>query len=61
MTTQNTTQAERMAEAHRHFPQGVAENYRYWGDEQTVFVEHVQGCRITDCDGKRRWAAAFAT
>jgi len=52
MTTKNTDQAKRMAEAHLHFPQGVAENYRYWGDEQTVFVEHVQGCRITDCDGK---------
>ena len=41
-----------MAEARLHMPQGVAENYRYWGDDQTVFVEHAQGCRLTDCDGK---------
>ena len=33
-------------------PQGVAENYRYWGEEDTVFVKTVQGCRITDCDDK---------
>jgi glutamate-1-semialdehyde 2,1-aminomutase len=45
-------QAARMAEAHRHMPQGVAENYRYWGEEQTVFVKSVQGCRLTDCDGR---------
>ena len=45
-------QARRMAEAHQHMPQGVAENYRYWGEDRTVFVEHVQGCRITDCDGR---------
>ena len=41
-----------MAEAHQHMPQGVAENYRYWGEEDTVFVKTVQGCRITDCDDK---------
>ena len=35
-------------------PQGVAENYRYWGDERTVFVDNAKGCRITDCDG-RTW------
>ena len=29
MTTD--AQARRMAEAHQHMPQGVAENYRYWG------------------------------
>ena len=33
-------------------PQGVAENYRYWGDDRTVFVTNAQGCRLTDCDGK---------
>lgn len=53
MTESHTAQAARMTEAHRHMPQGVAENYRYWGEEQTVFIEHVQGCHLTDCDGKR--------
>jgi len=41
-----------MAQAHQHMPQGVAENYRYWGDERTVFVHSAQGCELTDCDGK---------
>ena len=25
------SRSELMAEAHKHMPQGVAENYRYWG------------------------------
>ena len=45
-------QSSLMAEARRHMPQGVAENYRYWGDDRTVFVEQAQGCKFTDCDGK---------
>ena len=52
MTTPTKSQALRMAEAHLHMPQGVAENYRYWGEDQTIFVKHVQGCRITDCDDR---------
>jgi len=34
-------------------PQGVAENYRDWGPDRTVFVHSAQGCWLTDCDGKR--------
>jgi len=41
-----------MMEAREQMPQGVAENYRYWGDDKTVFVEHAKGCRFTDCDSK---------
>jgi glutamate-1-semialdehyde 2,1-aminomutase len=41
-----------MSQAHQHMPQGVAENYRYWGDERTVFVKNAKGCQITDVDGK---------
>lgn len=52
MTTNADRQAERMAEAHQHMPQGVAENYRYWGENDTVFVKSVQGCTILDCDDK---------
>jgi glutamate-1-semialdehyde 2,1-aminomutase len=32
-------------------PQGVAENYRYWGDERTLFIESARGCELIDCDG----------
>jgi glutamate-1-semialdehyde 2,1-aminomutase len=33
-------------------PQGVAENYRYWGEDRTVFVAHALGCTLTDEDGR---------
>jgi glutamate-1-semialdehyde 2,1-aminomutase len=44
-------QSRLLAEAHRHMPQGVAENYRYWGEDRTLFIESAEGCRLTDCDG----------
>ena len=46
------SQADRMALAREHMPQGVAENYRYWGEDKTVFVERLKGCTLTDVDGK---------
>ncbi len=49
----SSRQSQLMAEAHQHMPQGVAENYRYWGDDRTVFVASSKGCWLTDCDGKR--------
>ena len=51
MTFKN--QVKLMQEAHLHMPQGVAENYRYWGDEQTVFISSAKGAKLTDCDGKQ--------
>jgi glutamate-1-semialdehyde 2,1-aminomutase len=45
-------QKELMNEAHEHMPQGVAENYRYWGDDNTVFVKSSKGHTFTDSDGK---------
>ncbi|OUR97474.1 aspartate aminotransferase family protein [Halobacteriovorax marinus] len=41
-----------MSEAHLHMPQGVAENYRYWGDDKTIFVKNTKGCKLTDSNGK---------
>ena len=45
-------QARLLAEAHQHMPQGVAENYRYWGEQQTVFISSAKGCTLTDADGR---------
>ena len=45
-------QQQLMTEAHLHMPQGVAENYRYWGDERTLCIQNASGCRLTDSDGK---------
>ena len=47
-----SVQSALMRQAHVHMPQGVAENYRYWGDEQTVFLQSAKGCRITNVDGQ---------
>ena len=45
-------QSALMTEALKHMPQGVTENYRYWGDTKTVFISSAQGCELTDSDGK---------
>ncbi len=34
-------------------PQGVAENYRFWGEDKTVFVQKTKGCEFWDVDGKK--------
>ncbi|WP_299003755.1 aminotransferase class III-fold pyridoxal phosphate-dependent enzyme [uncultured Shewanella sp.] len=41
-----------LAQAQNHMPLGVADSYRYWGENNTVFVKHTQGCTITDEDGQ---------
>ena len=45
-------QKELLALSRKLMPQGVAENYRDWGADKTVFVQTAQGCQLTDCDGK---------
>ncbi len=39
-----------LATAHTHMPLGVADSYRYWGEQNTVFVKSTQGGTITDED-----------
>lgn len=36
--------------AHENMPLGVADSYRYWGEENTVFLSSMKGCTITDAD-----------
>ncbi|PAJ73402.1 aspartate aminotransferase family protein [Pseudoalteromonas sp. NBT06-2] len=33
-----------------NMPLGVADSYRYWGEDNTVFLKSMKGCTITDCD-----------
>ncbi len=47
-----------LAKSNKHFeravkklPLGVSSNFRYWGDEQTIYVDHGKGARIWDIDG----------
>jgi glutamate-1-semialdehyde 2,1-aminomutase len=37
-------------QAVRRLPLGVASNFRYWGDERTIYVKRARGARITDLD-----------
>lgn len=38
-------------EALKHMPLGVSSNFRYWGDDNTVFVKKGKGARLWDIDG----------
>lgn len=38
-------------EAIKHLPLGVSSNFRYWGDDQTVYVKRGKGARLWDLDG----------
>src|SRR5210317_1915213 len=41
---------EHFKKAVRKLPLGVASNFRYWGDEQTIYVNSGKGGRIRDID-----------
>jgi glutamate-1-semialdehyde 2,1-aminomutase len=34
----------------QRLPLGVASNFRYWGDDRTIYVKHGKGARIVDLD-----------
>lgn len=42
-----------LKQAHNNMPLGVADSYRYWGEENTVFVKSSLGCTITDADDQQ--------
>jgi glutamate-1-semialdehyde 2,1-aminomutase len=44
--------SECLQRAKKHMPMGVADNYRYWGEENTIFVDSMKGCSFRDVDGK---------
>ena len=44
------SRAARLQRAMQHMPMGVAENYRYWG-EDTIFIKSMKGGTLTDFDG----------
>ena len=39
------------SKAKRRLPLGVASNFRYWGDDATIYVDHGKGARLWDIDG----------
>lgn len=51
MTDQAKPQSAKLLKtAHTHMPMGVADSYRYWGEDKTVFVKSTKGAKIIDCD-----------
>src|SRR5215813_2166560 len=38
-------------EAVKHLPLGVSSNFRFWGEQETVFVKRGKGARLWDIDG----------
>src|SRR5271155_4193813 len=49
--------ARTMTRNHEHYrraltkmPLGVASNFRFWGEDRTIYVKHGKGARITDLD-----------
>jgi glutamate-1-semialdehyde 2,1-aminomutase len=35
----------------QRLPLGVASNFRFWGEDRTIYVKHGRGARVTDIDG----------
>ncbi|XPF95735.1 aspartate aminotransferase family protein [Colwellia sp. RE-S-Sl-9] len=48
--THKPNSAAMLKRAHQNMPLGVADSYRYWGEDNTVFLSSMKGCTITDCD-----------
>ena len=46
-----TKNREHFRRALARLPLGVASNFRYWGEERTIYVKEGRGARVTDLDG----------
>jgi len=50
MTRQLTRSHEHFQRAVKRLPLGVASNFRYWGEDRTIYVKSGRGARIVDLD-----------
>jgi len=50
MTRTLTRSHEHFRRAIQRLPLGVASNFRYWGEDRTIYVKRGRGARITDLD-----------
>src|SRR5256885_5590725 len=46
-----TRNQEHYRRALQRLPLGVASNFRFWGEDRTLYVKHGRGARIPDLDG----------
>jgi glutamate-1-semialdehyde 2,1-aminomutase len=42
---------EHFRKANQKLPLGVSSNFRYWGDDRTIYVDRGKGARVSDIDG----------
>ena len=56
--SRQVTMLRSLTKSNQHFqkaltrlPLGVSSNFRYWGDEKTIYVDHAHGARLWDLDG----------
>lgn len=42
---------QQFRKANRKLPLGVSSNFRYWGDDKTIYAKRGKGARIWDIDG----------
>ena len=50
MTRTMTQNHEHFRRAVQRLPLGVASNFRYWGEERTIYIKQGRGARIVDLD-----------
>src|SRR4030095_9323848 len=55
---EGTSMSRSLQKSNAHFrnaitrlPLGVSSNFRYWGEEKTIYASHAKGARLTDIDG----------
>lgn len=53
MTRERKRSAELLKRAMAAMPLGVSSNFRYWGDEATLFIQGASGPHMWDLDGNR--------
>lgn len=46
-----TRSNQQFKKAVKRIPLGVASNFRYWGEDKTIYVDHGKGGLLTDIDG----------
>jgi len=46
-----TNSNKHFKKALKKLPLGVTSNFRYWGEEETIYIDKASGCRLWDIDG----------
>ena len=50
-----------LPQGHHAFPLGVSSNFRYWGEDKTIYVAGAKGARVRDIDGNEYSTTGWPT